>query len=164
MYTSLSSLHPNTQPNNFMKVPKVWNASAKQPVGKTAVGDLSTAFQPTKASNAITPSVWGKSLWFSFHHGALYYPKNPTPEVQQNMLNFIKAIPLMIPCEFCRKHATLYIESKKSVLPLAVSSSEELFKFFWEFHNFVNKETNKRIFTLEETIDLYTNRPLDALR
>ena len=155
MYTSLSSLHQ--KPMNFMNVPKVWNASVSKPSGKTHLQDLSS-------SNAITPSVWGKSLWFSFHHGALYYPKNPTPEVQQNMLNFIKAIPLMIPCEMCRKHSTSYIESKKALLPLAVSSSEELFKFFWEFHNFVNKETKKREYTLEETIDLYTNRPLDALR
>ena len=161
MYTPLSYLQ---QPRNFLKVPKVWDASNKQPVGKTSVSDLSSSVQQHKASNAITPSVWGKSLWFSFHHGALYYPKNPSAEVQHNMLNFIKAIPLMIPCEFCRKHSSVYIESKKTLLPLAVSSSEELFKFFWEFHNFVNKETNKRMFTLEETIDLYTNRPLDALR
>lgn len=160
MYTPLSSLQ---QPRNFMNIPKVWNASGKPAIAKTPLADLSSAVQQNKAT-AITPSVWGKSLWFSFHHGALYYPKNPTVEVQQNMLNFIKAIPLMIPCEMCRKHSTLYIESKKALLPLAVSSSEELFKFFWEFHNFVNKETNKRMFTLEETIDLYTNRPLDALR
>ena len=157
MYTSLSSLQ--LQPTrNFVNIPKVWNASNK-PVEKTSVSELSSV-----SSNAITPSIWGKSLWFSFHHGALYYPKNPTTEVQQTMLNFIKAIPLMIPCEICRNHSTKYIQSKKNMLNLAVSSAEELFKFFWEFHNFVNKETNKRIFTLEETIDLYTNRPLDALR
>ena len=160
MYTPIYSLQ-NQEKKRFNS-PKVWNSSTKQPMStKTFLNDLPIQ---NKVSNAITPSVWGKSLWFSFHHGALYYPKNPNAETQINMLNFIKAIPLMIPCDYCRKHSSDYIEARKDILKIAVSSSDELFKFFWEFHNFVNKETKKRIFTLEEAVDLYTNRPLDALR
>jgi len=157
MYTTLSSLKKD-------KTPAVWKPPTSVRTYNASVGKESYV-EPIKPSNvAIPPSVWGKSLWFSFHHGAMYYPKNPTIEAQQNIINYIIAIPLMIPCEICRKHATDYIESRKDIIPIVVRSSEALFKFFWEFHNSVNQQTNKRIWSLEETIDLYRNRPLDALR
>ena len=59
------------------------------------------------------------------------------------MKNFIHGICVMLPCENCANHATAYIESKHHELDDIVSSRSNLFKFFWEFHNTVNRRLGK---------------------
>jgi hypothetical protein len=39
-----------------------------------------------------------------------------------------------------------------------VSGRENLFKFFWEFHNYVNKRYNKPQITLEEAKSMYMGK------
>ena len=71
------------------------------------------------------------------------------------MKDFIIAIPIMLPCLKCKDHATSYIESNLEKLDKIVSSRKNLFNFFVDFHNYVNKTYGKRIFTYEEATVLY---------
>ena len=101
------------------------------------------------------PAVWGPKLWFSFHNGASKYPVNPSPIIKNNMKNFILGIPVMLPCEKCKEHANQYIESNYSKLDDIVSSRDKLFKFFVDFHNHVNRKTNKPEMSYEQAQKLY---------
>jgi len=106
--------------------------------------------------NSGNPLVFGPPLWFSLHNGAARYPQHPSTIWKERMKNFILGIPIMIPCEKCMIHANAYIYSELNNLDLIVSSREELFKFFWKFHNYVNVRLNKQEISLEDAYKLYT--------
>lgn len=105
--------------------------------------------------NKADPKVWGPQLWFSFHNGATKYPTNPSPIVKNNMKNFILGIPVILPCEKCKEHANQFIESNYDNLDNIVSSRENLFRFFFDFHNNANKKTNKPEMSYEDAKKLY---------
>ena len=71
------------------------------------------------------------------------------------MKNFILGIPVMLPCEKCREHSNQFIESNYDNLDNIVSSRDNLFKFFVDFHNNANKETNKPEMSYEDAKKLY---------
>jgi hypothetical protein len=107
-------------------------------------------------ANSGNPEVWGPAFWFSLHNGALRYPVNAAPLWRQRMKHFILGIPVMVPCEKCSDHATAYIEGNYQRIDNVVSGREELFKFFWEFHNYVNKRLGKPIMTLRAAYTMYS--------
>jgi hypothetical protein len=107
------------------------------------------------SKNTNNPKVWGPQLWFSFHNGATKYSNNPSPIIKNNMKNFILGIPVIIPCEKCREHANQFIESNYNNLDNIVSSRENLFKFFFDFHNNANIKTNKPEMSYEQVKKLY---------
>jgi len=102
-----------------------------------------------------SPEIWGPSFWFTLHNGANSYPKNPPIITKERMKNFIFGMPVMIPCFKCKDHATSFIESNREKLDIIVSSRENLFNFFVDFHNYVNEKYNKKIFTYDEAYNLY---------
>ena len=108
-------------------------------------------------ANSGNPEVWGPAMWFSLHNGALRYPKKASPVWCERMKYFILGIPVMVPCEKCADHATTYIESKYNELNKIVSDKDNLFEFFWEFHNFVNTRLGKRHILLKEAYELYSS-------
>lgn len=105
--------------------------------------------------NGTSPDVFGPPFWFTLHNGANKYPENPNKIIQQKMKNFIIAVPVMLPCLKCKDHAISYIESQLENLDKIVSSKNNLFNFFVDFHNDVNKRYGKKIFTYEEANELY---------
>ena len=107
-------------------------------------------------ANSGNPEVWGPAFWFSLHNGALRYPINAAPLWRQRMKHFILGIPVMVPCEKCSDHATAYIEGNYNRIDTVVSGREELFKFFWEFHNYVNKRLGKPLMTLRAAYTMYS--------
>lgn len=107
-------------------------------------------------ANSGNPEVWGPAFWFSLHNGALRYPVNAAPLWRQRMKHFILGIPVMVPCEKCSDHATAYIEGNYNRIDTVVSGREELFKFFWEFHNYVNKRLGKPLMTLRAAYTMYS--------
>ena len=105
--------------------------------------------------NGSSPDVFGPPFWFTLHNGASKYPDNPNNIVQKKMKDFIIAIPIMLPCLKCKDDATSFIESNLEKLDDIVSSKKNLFNFFVDFHNYVNKRYNKKIYTYEEAFILY---------
>lgn len=108
-----------------------------------------------KYTKNTDPTVWGPHFWFILHNGALNYPSLANPLAIERMKNFILAIPIMIPCISCKDHATAYIEQQKDYLDYICNSRDTLFKFFVDFHNFVNKRHNKPEMSYDDAYRLY---------
>ena len=62
----------------------------------------------------------------------------------------------MVPCVNCKEHATAYIEKNYDKLDSICSSRDSLFKFFVDFHNEVNIQTNKPVMSYEDAYKLYS--------
>ena len=101
------------------------------------------------------PYVWGPAFWLSIHTGALKYPKKASPICKEKMKGFIMGLPYILPCESCSDHAKSFIEENYENLDEIVSGSQNLFKFFNDFHNFVNMRYGKNTLTLEEAYNIY---------
>jgi hypothetical protein len=106
--------------------------------------------------SAFDPKVWGPPFWFILHTSAAYYPVNPSPYVREKMKERIMAIPYEIPCELCRNHAVSFVESKKNTLEQIVSNRHDLFQFYVDFHNNVNKRHGKKEYTYDEAYKMYS--------
>lgn len=103
------------------------------------------------------PKSWGPSFWFTLHNGANHYPENPTNHTMEYMKGFIEGIPVMLPCSVCSEHARVYIDRMKmeNKLNNAVMSRENLFTFFWSFHNSVNARVGKPELSLDSVKAMY---------
>jgi hypothetical protein len=101
------------------------------------------------------PAVWGPAFWFTLHNGAIKYPVSASPLCASRMKGFIMGIPVMIPCEKCADHATAYIESIWPTIDTVVNSRTNLFKFFFNFHNTVNKRLGKPEMSYDAAVKMY---------
>lgn len=102
---------------------------------------------------SVDPNVFGPAMWFTFHNGAVLYPKRPTDYVKNGMKQFIANVPLIIPCLGCKEH--FYDLLTHTDLDAVVSSRDALFKFWVDAHNYVNKRYGKRQMSLGEAKALY---------
>lgn len=109
-------------------------------------------------NDQLDPSIWGPHFWATFHYIAAAYSVNPNPSVKSTMKNFIQSIPVFLPCSTCQDHAFVYIKSHN--LDNVVLNKKELFTFFFNFHNEVNKRLNKPLMKLEDALKKY-NVPKD---
>jgi hypothetical protein len=105
-------------------------------------------------NNLQDPQVWGPSFWFTLHNSSLHYPQNPTNYIKNAMKYRILAIPYELPCENCKQHAQAFIQSRD--LNNAVKSQKNLFKFYVDFHNEVNKRYNKRVISYKEAEKIWS--------
>jgi len=120
---------------------------------KTEYFEPSCTYHNKKANN--NPIVWGPPFWYTLHNGAFHYPKHASPLHAERMKNFIIGIPIMVPCIKCKEHATAFIEKHRNKLNDICSNRDDLFKFFVDFHNQVNKRYNKPILSYEEAYSIY---------
>ena len=124
------------------------------PIPKTEpTPSVSLRYKTLKYTSTKDPRVWGPAMWFTLHNGAAHYPNNPSDLVKQRMKGFIMGLPYMVVCDECSKHAWDHIQ--RTNLDHVVSSQSTLFKFFWGFHNYVNKRYNKPIMSLKEAENIY---------
>jgi hypothetical protein len=112
-------------------------------------------YDTVEYTSTSSPLVFGPPLWFSLHNAAAHYVDNPSPITRDRMKNVILGLPILLPCQNCREHATAYIEKNYDNLDDVVSCRDKLFKFFVDFHNYVNQRYNKKIFTYEEAYKMY---------
>ena len=108
-----------------------------------------------KKKKGNDPSVFGPPLWFSLHNASAYYPAKASTLHAERMKHVILGIPVLIPCETCKEHATNYIEQHKHKLIDICKTKKDLFEFFVDFHNFVNKRLGKKVISYEEAYRLY---------
>lgn len=99
--------------------------------------------------------VWGPRYWYVFHMGACAYPENPTFNERAEMKHYIQAVPLILPCSVCQQHAIKYLSVWSNSLDWVVSSRNNLFVFWWQFHNHVNKSLNKPELSFEKVKEMY---------
>lgn len=117
---------------------------------------INISYNSQVVNNLENPSIWGPAFWFSLHNGARHYPENPNDRVKYLMKHRILAIPIELPCEKCRHHAQGYIESRKNELDKIVSSRGNLFNFYVDFHNQVNKRYNKPVVSYKKAWEIWS--------
>ena len=111
------------------------------------------SFDWRKVNAPNTPSKFGPPYWFTFHTAALNYPYQANRFAQTHMKNLIYAIPMIVPCVACAEHAKQFIASQD--IDDAVLGRQNIFTFFWKFHNYVNKRLGKNIISLENALEIY---------
>jgi|SRR5580704_13348992 hypothetical protein len=113
--------------------------------------DMNASYSLTGSSD--DPTVFGPSMWFTFHNGARAYPKNPTEFIKSGMKQLISNIPLIMPCVSCKEHFYAFLKSID--LDWAVASRDNLFEFWVNAHNYVNDRYGKRLISLDEAKQYY---------
>tara|TARA_B100001094_G_scaffold307187_1_gene338675 strand:+ start:697 stop:1116 length:420 start_codon:yes stop_codon:yes gene_type:complete len=96
----------------------------------------------------MTPNDWGPPLWKKIHQFSMVY--NPETNNSTEFINHIKRV---IPCNNCKKHIEEYVE--KHDIVQSSKSREELQKYFFKFHNAVNKRLNKKQISYHQFLTLY---------
>lgn len=119
---------------------------------------LDMKWQTVQYANSGDPQVWGPAFWFILHNGAARYPIKASPLCAERMKGFILGMEVMIPCEKCADHATAHIEANWRRIDEIVSGRKELFNFFVDFHNVLNRRYGKPEMGYEEAYKLYTGR------
>ena len=99
------------------------------------------------------PSQFGPHYWYMLHSMALNYPVNPTFFAKKKMKAFIEAIPFLLPCRNCTEHAKEFMA--KTNINEALTGRKELFTFFWNFHNLVNKRLGTPEMTFDDALNMY---------
>lgn len=146
------------QPVKTAAVPTIPNL----PMKTVAAPETSVSLESIKWVNSNgkmnlgNPEIWGPAFWFSLHTSAVFYPKNPSPIVRERMKGRILAIPFEIPCAACKPHAMAFIEQNRNKLDSIVSSQNNLFNFYVDFHNKVNERYGKKTWTYEEAKKYYS--------
>ena len=80
---------------------------------------------------------WGPSGWRLLHSVAHSYDPT-TPKARQQMRKFLKSLPYILPCKFCRSSLSTYYTE----LPYAphIQSNTALFRWLYNIHNKVNEK------------------------
>jgi hypothetical protein len=123
-----------------------------------SVTETNMTWETLSYANSENPEVWGPAFWFVVHNGSARYPLKPSNIWKERMKGFIFGMPALIPCEKCADHATAHIEANRERMDEVVSSRENLFNFFVDFHNYVNERYGKRIVGYEEAMQIYTRK------
>jgi hypothetical protein len=116
--------------------------------------NLNIEWKQAEKVTTSSPEVNGPPFWFTLHNGAAHLPKNISPISMARIRGFIDGIPEMQPCTVCSEHARAYIEKNRNEID-KMTTGDEVFKFFVDFHNYVNKRLNKRIVSVEEAKVMY---------
>ena len=122
---------------------------------QTSDKNIDIKYEIVDTYSTSSPQIFGPPLWFSLHNAAVHYPYNPSPITRERMKNIILGIPLLTPCVNCSEHASAYIESNYEKLDQISSGKDPLFKFFVDFHNYVNERYNKPIMSYDEAYKIY---------
>lgn len=104
----------------------------------------------------IDPELWGKHGWFFLHYTSLGYPKKPSLEDKKYYRQFIESLAYILPCESCRNH--FHQNLKYYNMSDVLSSRKNIFEFFVDMHNKVNKKNKKRLYTYEEVYKYFDSQ------
>ena len=89
---------------------------------------------------------WGPCTWKTIHHFTMAYPWDPTPHDKQAMMTFLNSICYNLPCKECKMHCSQYMSKH----PPNLTSSCELQKWAFNFHNNINVRLGKPQFTVAQ--------------
>jgi thiol-disulfide isomerase/thioredoxin len=111
-------------------------------------------------NKATSPKEWkaaiGRSTWHLLHSMAAKYPETPTSEHKQAIVNFVKTLEHLYPCDVCRHHLS---DNLKRISPLVDSVGDRNVLSVWacQLHNIVNEDLNKPLFncSIDELDELY---------
>lgn len=154
-YKSLSETYPNNL--SYLSYHKfLINYQTEQPTTKDDMLKQVCTVDGVCGTWAKDPKKWGPHLWAYMHYAAANYPDNPSEKDIREMINWLCALPVTIPCDSCRIHYRRYIETNKPILPQICSDKTKLFNFLVDIHNKVNERNNKPTVTYEQARKIYS--------
>ena len=93
-----------------------------------------------------TLQEWGPSTWTFFHALASKMKTNSFPIIGQQLFQIIVQISSYLPCPECTGHAKSFFSN---INPKTITSQEHLKRLIHNFHNSVNKRTQRGLFPFE---------------
>ena len=124
------------------------------PVKPVDAGLTVNYHQNVKPVYTQSPEVFGPAFWFTLHTGSVHLPQTLSPISISRLKGFINGIPEMVPCIECSEHARAFIEANKVRIE-NLKRGDEVFRFYFDFHNFVNMRLNKPVISYEQALKLY---------
>lgn len=103
--------------------------------------------------SSYDPDAFGPAFWFTMHNASTTYPNRPTKIIQESMKQLLLNLPLLVPCVVCKEHFYYFI--KNTNLDNVTASRENLFKYFVDVHNYVNRRHKKSEMTLNDAKSVY---------
>jgi len=141
---------------NSMNLGSMWNNNLKKNTKKFRNNNKNQIFNSIKNSKEITKnkkqnvnkkvmpdsrSYWGNPTWTLFH--TIAEKINNSYYINNYMIvwGFIKDVCNHLPCPFCKNHAVKYVNL---INMNDIKTKEGLKKVLFEFHNYVNRNSNKK--------------------
>jgi hypothetical protein len=93
-------------------------------------------------------SIWGPQFWYVIHLVADSAPETLSQNEQNLYRDFYENLVEVLPCPICSVHAREILKKH----PPNVQSRVDMLKWTILFHNQVNEQLGKRIYTEEEGI------------
>lgn len=87
-------------------------------------------------NSSIYPTCWGPAMWFFLHSMSCAYDPQKDHEYYYS---FFTNLGNVLPCSECKKHYKQNMDPDE--LSIALVSTENMFKFVYDLHNKVNKQT-----------------------
>lgn len=84
----------------------------------------------------LQPTCWGSGAWMFLH--SIAYAYNPEID-KEKYYNFFMNLGYVLPCEECRLHYSQNVN--KNELQTALQNQETMFRWVYDLHNQVNKQT-----------------------
>ena len=94
-----------------------------------------------------TKKEWGNATWYLFHTLAFKMKDEYFEELKDDFITICANICANLPCPECSDHASQIMFKVKRD---KIKTKKDLQLFFFDFHNSVNRKTNKRIFNESE--------------
>ena len=102
----------------------------------------------------LPPKKLGKYFWTTLHLTALGFPESPTTEDRLIYKQYFEKFGQVLPCIKCKNNYARHFGE----LPIDVYlfGRAQLFDWSVKFHNIVNKELHKHVWTYDEAWNWYT--------
>ena len=95
----------------------------------------------------IPPNIWGPNIWYIVHGISYKISDENFLKYKNDFIDLIKLLFTNLPCPECSKDAT---EKLNKTNFDNILSKDDMIKYLFNFHNYVNQKTNKPIFSYEE--------------
>lgn len=99
----------------------------------------------------MTTSSWGPYVWIFIHTFCERIHNDFFIKNKNTVINLLFGICKNLPCPSCTQHASSYL---RNVITKRITNKDDLKRFFFDFHNDVNKRLHKDIYT---DYDIYKN-------
>ena len=90
---------------------------------------------------SLNIETWGPNIWYFFHALAEKINNDKFIENKSNLVELIKIICSNLPCPECSNDAISIIN--KMNLNNMLNNKNDLIKFYYDFHNHINKKLKK---------------------
>ena len=102
---------------------------------------------------------WGRSGWVFIHACSYAYPDAPSSEQKRYMLEFLRSLGHVLPCQRCCAHYTEFMDPRleAGIASDILASKRALTRALFELHNEVNRRSGKPLATYDEVCALYAS-------